>query len=237
MPVPRPVIAPAGRPVRWAIRHADAVVLPMPMSPVAMTSYPARARSSATRIPVPTAAAASARVIAGPVERSAVPGRTLRAHTTRSSLTSVATPMSTTTTSAAASRASTLTAAPPARKFSTIAVVTSCGHGVTPLATTPWSAANTATAARCGYGGGQAPAIPASRTDTSSSTPSEPGGLVSDACRARAASIAAASSGRTAATVWSISCSGVVTGPLCRVSGALAAGAGSGSLLGLGSDP
>ena len=123
--------------------------------------------------------------------------------------------MSTTTTSAAAWAASTLTAAPPARKFSTIAVVTSCGHGVTPLATTPWSAAKTATTARSGTGGGQVRAIPASRTDRSSSTPSDPGGLVSDDCRARAASMAAASRGSTAATVWLISCSGV-TGPLCR---------------------
>ncbi len=190
-------------------------MLPMPMSPVATTAYPAAVSSPATRMPVRTATAASSRDIAGPTARSSVPGRTLRAQTTSSCLTSEATPMSTTTTSAAACAASTLTAAPPARKFSTIAVVTSCGHGVTPLATTPWSAAKTATTARSGTGGGQVRAIPASRTDSSSSTPSEPGGLVSDDWRARAASMAAGSSGSTTATVWLISCSGV-TDPLWR---------------------
>ena len=38
-------------------------------------------------------------------------------------------------------------AAPPAQKLATIWAVTSCGQGVTPAATTPWSPANTATAA------------------------------------------------------------------------------------------
>ena len=94
---------------------------------------------------------------------------------------------------------SALTTAPPARKFATIWAVTSCGHGVTPWACTPWSPAKIATAAGDGTGGGQSPASPASWTDESSSTPSEPAGLVSRACRSRAAAIAAASSGRTAA--------------------------------------
>ena len=60
--------------------------------------------------------------------------------------------------------------------------MTSCGHGVTPWACTPWSPAKTATAAGSGSGGGQAPASPARRTDRSSSAPSEPAGLVSRAC-------------------------------------------------------
>src|SRR5262249_53709849 len=68
--------------------------------------------------------------------------------------------------------------APPARKLAPIWAATSCGHGVTPWACTPWSAANTATQAGSGSGGGQSPASPASRTDPSSSTPSEPRGLV-----------------------------------------------------------
>ena len=41
-------------------------------------------------------------------------------------------------------------AAPPAQKLATIWAVTSCGQGVTPSATTPWSPANTATAAGVG---------------------------------------------------------------------------------------
>ena len=56
-----------------------------------------------------------------------------------------ATPTSTTTTSAPACRARTLMAAPPARKLPIICAVTSCGHGETPWACTPWSPANTAT--------------------------------------------------------------------------------------------
>ena len=55
-----------------------------------------------------------------------------------------------------------LTTAPPARKLATICAVTSCGHGVTPCACTPWSPAKTATAAGSGSGGGQLPAMPAS---------------------------------------------------------------------------
>ena len=76
---------------------------------------------------------------------------------------SVATPTSTTITRAPVWRASTLIAAPPARKFWTIWAVTSCGHGVTPSASTPWSPANTATAAGAGTGGGDTPVMAASR--------------------------------------------------------------------------
>ena len=61
-----------------------------------------------------------------------------------------ATPTSTTSTRAPIWRASTLMAAPPAQKLATICAVTSCGHGVTPSATTPWSPAKTATAAGAG---------------------------------------------------------------------------------------
>ena len=100
-------------------------------------------------------------------------------------------------------------AAPPETKLATIWAVTSWGQGVTPSATTPWSAANTTTAAGAGTGGGQTPAMPASCTLRSSSRPSDPRGLVSRSCRARASAIAAASSGATAAAANS---KGVVTG-------------------------
>src|SRR5581483_2325937 len=91
-------------------------------------------------------------------------------------------------------RARTLMAAPPAQKLATICAVTSCGHGVTPSATTPWSAANTATAAGAGTGGGDVPAMAASCTASASIRPSEPGGLVRRS-RCSAAAAAAWSSG------------------------------------------
>ena len=178
IPVPRPVTCAAGCPVSAAIRQAEGVVLPIPMSPVATASYPASTRSSATSMPTPMASSACSRVMAGPTERSAVPARTFRTHTTSSSWSSEATPMSMTTTLPPDSPASTLTAAPPERKFSTMAAVTSCGHGVTPLATTPWSAAKIATTISSGYGGGQRPWMPARTTETSSRMPREPAGLV-----------------------------------------------------------
>ena len=132
---------------------------------------------------------------------SAVPRRTLRGSSPGAAGRSAATPTSTTQTSAPAWAAIALTTAVDARKFATIWAVTSCGHGVTPWACTPWSPANTATAAGSGSGGGHSPAIPASRTDRSSRNPSEPGGLVSWAWRSRAAPAAAASGGRMAPTV------------------------------------
>ena len=71
---------------------------------------------------------------------------------------------------------------PPRRrlaKLATIWAVTSWGHGLTPSARTPWSPANTATAAGSGIGGGTWPAIAASRVPSDSSRPRAPGGLVS----------------------------------------------------------
>src|SRR5262249_59355407 len=99
-------------------------------------------------------------VIAGWTAMLPVPGRTLRR--TRPGVSvpmGVATPTSTTMTSAPVCRARTLIAAPPAQKLATICAVTSCGQAVTPSATTPWSAANTATVTGSGTGGGQVRAI------------------------------------------------------------------------------
>src|SRR5659263_641743 len=176
MPVPRPVAATGSAPVNAAISAAEAVVLAIPMSPATRHRTPLATRSRATSVPASTAATASARVIAGAVDRSAVPRRTLRSIKPGSAGSSVATPTSTTTTRAPTWAAKAFTPAPPARKFATISPVTSCGQGLTPWACTPWSAAKTATPVGSGIGGGQVPASPASWTETSSSTPSEPRG-------------------------------------------------------------
>ena len=67
-----------------------------------------------------------------------------------------------------------LITAPPARKLPTIWVVTSCGHGDTPCAQTPWSPANTAMATGSGSGGGHSPYIPHRRVPRSSRAPRDP---------------------------------------------------------------
>src|SRR5215208_3270387 len=77
------------------------------------------------------------------------------------------------------------TAAAPSQKFATIAAVTAWGQGETPRLSTPWSPAQTRTAGFSGTGGGHSPAIPASRTPSSSNRPRLPGGLVSPRCRSR----------------------------------------------------
>src|ERR1700749_5028756 len=138
--------------------------------------------------------------MAGPSVKCPGAGAVLRGSSPGTASRSAATPTSTTVTSAPAWAANALTTAPPARKLATIWAVTSCGHGVTPWACTPWSPANTATQAGSGSGGGQLPASPASRTDTSSSAPSDPRGLVIRSCRSRAAAIASASGGTIAAS-------------------------------------
>ena len=126
-PVPRPVTCSAGAPVIAAVIALAAVVLPMPISPVARRSAPASIASCASRAPVSIARIACSRVIAGPAAMFAVPGPI--GHSTRSGARSrgVATPKSATTTRAPACRASTFTAAPPRVKFSTIWAVTTWG--------------------------------------------------------------------------------------------------------------
>ncbi len=121
MPVPRPVTSSAGRPVNAAISAAAGVVLPMPISPVTSSSAPAATARAATSAPTSSAARASARLIADPMDRSAVPGRTVRrSRIGESTAMGVATPTSVTSSSAPACRAKTVTAAPPAQKFATI---------------------------------------------------------------------------------------------------------------------
>src|ERR1700749_3958925 len=121
--------------------------------------------------------------MAGPSVKCPGAGAVLRGSSPGTASRSGATPTSTAVTSAPAWAANALTTAPPARKLATIWAVTSCGHGVTPWACTPWSPANTATQAGSGSGGGQLPASPAHRSG-----------------RSRAAAIASASGGTIAAS-------------------------------------
>ena len=160
MPVPWPVTAAGSRPVNAQMSAADAVVLAMPMSPVSRHRLPAATRSRAISTPTMIAAWACSRVSAGPAVKSAVPWAILRGSSPGTGPRSAQTPTSTTTTSAPACAANALATAPPARKLATICAVTSCGHGVTRWACTPWSAAKMATAAGSGIGGGQHPGQP-----------------------------------------------------------------------------
>ena len=120
MPVPLPVTAGAAWPVKAAMRAADGVVLPIPMSPVTRHRAPFSTRSAAMSAPTPSAVVVSSGVIAGSSARFAVPGRTFARTSPSAASSSLATPTSTTTTPAPAWRASTLMAAPPAQKLATI---------------------------------------------------------------------------------------------------------------------
>src|SRR5579875_873643 len=195
MPVPRPVTSAAGRPVRAATRAAAGVVLPMPMSPVNRHCAPSAARSAATWAPTSSALRASPSDMAGSRAMLPVPRRTFACRRPGAAGRSPATPTSTTRTRAPTWRARTFTAAPPAQKLATICAVTSAGHGDTPSANTPWSPANTATAAGSGTGGGHRRAMAASRMPADSRRPSDPEGFVRRSWRAAAAAAAVSSGG------------------------------------------
>ena len=87
--------------------------------------------------PVSIAATHSASDIAGSCSASAVPQPILREIRPGRGANSCLTPASTTDSASPCWRASTLTAAPPARKFSTICQVTSLGKAETPRAARP----------------------------------------------------------------------------------------------------
>ena len=120
-----------------AVIALAAVVLPMPISPVASRSAPASIASSANPAPVSIARIACSRLIAGPPAMFAVPGPIGHATRAGERPSGPATPKSATTTRAPAWRARTFTAAPPRAKFSTICAVTTWGYALTPSATTP----------------------------------------------------------------------------------------------------
>ncbi len=201
MPVPRPVTSAGSAPVNTEMRAADAVVFAMPISPVSRALLPAATRSRAVSMPTSMACLASSRVIAGPAVMSDVPARILRGSSPGVAGRSAETPTSTTQTSAPTWAAKALHTAPPPRKFATIWAVTSCGHGVTPWACTPWSPAKIATAAGSGIGGGHCRDNPDSWAEMISSMPSAPAGLVMRFWRSQASPSALASSGRICATV------------------------------------
>jgi hypothetical protein len=126
-------------------QRGRAAVLPIPISPkptyIAAGRPPARGRRRRpARWPGRTGRATS------PAVRCSWPCRaaTLTSISpSRSSPKSCATPASTTDSPRPFWRAKTLIAAPPARKFSTICQVTSCGKAETPALAAPWSPAKT----------------------------------------------------------------------------------------------
>ena len=126
-PVPCPVVSPGGTPAAAAVIAADAVVLPMPISPVAMRSAPAAAVSAAKLIPASRHCPACSRDIAGPALMSSVPGPILMERSSGCGGSGAATPASTMTCRIPKRRHITLIAAPPDRKLSTIWAVTACG--------------------------------------------------------------------------------------------------------------
>ena len=139
-PVPAPVQSTRSTPCRRASSSEADEVLPIPISP-SIRALPGRPRTSSW--PLRIACRHCSIVMAGPWLQSAVPGATLHTRSASRGAKSCATPQSTTVSAMPCCFASTLTAAPPARKFSTICQVTSCGKAETPRLTRPWSPANT----------------------------------------------------------------------------------------------
>jgi hypothetical protein len=112
----------------WPTSRASSIaaveLLPMPISP-SSSALPGSSRTMAR--PLAMASAHCAALMAGPADASAVPGAILRSSSPARGAKSRRTPQSTTVSARPCWRASTLTAAPPARKFSTICHVTSLG--------------------------------------------------------------------------------------------------------------
>jgi hypothetical protein len=137
-PVPRPVQASSGRPVRRLITQAAADVLAMPISPKPITLALLRVAQHAA-MPALMAAPASAGVMAGCSTKLRVPLATRQFTSPGDAGSGARTPTSTTSSASPCSRVNTLIAAPPFRKFSTICAVTSAGKALTPASATPWS--------------------------------------------------------------------------------------------------
>ena len=126
-PVPAPVVSCGGAPVMADTMALEGVVLPMPISPVAMRSAPACAASCASATPARTHSSACARDIAGPCAMSAVPLPMRMERSSGCSGRAAAMPASTMIWRAPICRDRTLTAAPPDRKLSAICAVTAWG--------------------------------------------------------------------------------------------------------------
>ena len=217
MPVPRPVTSPRGRPVKRRDqagrrrRVADAHVAGE------QASWPPPTSSSATSMPTRSPASASSRVMAGPTRGRPCPRVPSGPHASSSAGRPSRPRCRRRPRCRPDSRASTLTAAPPARKFSTMAAVTSCGHGVTPWATHAVVAGEDRDHRLLGYGGGERRWMPGQRRPRPPrGRPRAPAGLVRLACRARAPPIAAASSGRIESMVVVAASAESSQRPLCR---------------------
>ncbi len=206
---PSPV-SPAPRPVRpsgssRSSTEATAllvVVLPMPISPAASSRYPFSASSRASRYPAQRQASAWARLMAGPRVKSAVPSPCRRSKSPGQPG-RVAIPISTGNTSAPAWAAILQTLVSPRVMFSATMAVTSCPVWVTPWATTPLSAQNTATPrGRRGQSG--SPVTAQIFTTASSSSPRPWRGLAMESHRARLARSASRSGQRQLAAISAI---------------------------------
>ena len=201
MPVPRPTTFAGSTSASSPTRAAAGVVFPIPMSPAISRSAPASTSSSAIRAPSRRAATHSSRVMASSRSIDPLPRR-IRCVVTSSGTgnplagQSTSTLTSTTRTVTPWLRARTVAAAPPVTKLATIWAVTSGGYALVPaVRATPWSPAKMASAGCSMGGGGHWPVTPASHTETSSSRPREPVGLVSVSWRASAATRASWSAG------------------------------------------
>ena len=187
-PAPRPVTSSTRRPSSTAVTAAAVVVLPMPISPAANRRYPLPLSSSASVMPVTTAATASSRVMAGPLAMLLVPRVTWRRSRPPSS-TGWAIPMSTGNTCAPAVQAMRQTQASPQAMEAATEAVTSGPVWVTPSSVTPLSAQKTASAFLSRLTSA-VPWTPAARITASSSRPRPPMGLAMESQRRAASAIA-----------------------------------------------
>ena len=191
-PAPRPVIRSTGWPSSTLATALEVVVLPMPISPVAIRQQPSAASSRARLIPLPMASTACSRRMAGPRVKSAVPAAMRQSRTPGTG--SPAMPMSTGSTSQCAACAIRHTLVRRWARFSATARVTSCPVWLTPCATTPLSAQSTA-ATRREKSRSALPVRAAASSSIVSSAPSPPKGFARAAQWACAAARAASSGG------------------------------------------
>ena len=141
-PAPLPVSRRGSAPSRAHATALAVVVLPMPISPVAIIEYPFSCSSLTREAPVRIARSQSSRDMARVRKKLPVPRKTC---TSRTPSTGRSMPISTGNTSAPATFAILHTVALPAAMFPATVAVTSLPVCVTPSATTPLSAQNVST--------------------------------------------------------------------------------------------
>ena len=136
-PAPMPMQSLSGAGARRCASSAADAVLPIPISPIAMTSAPATIASTAMALPRASAAFASSGAIAGSRAALAVPRRIFAAMSAGCGGRSAATPASITQSVAPVAAANALALARPARNVFTIATVTADGYCETPSSVSP----------------------------------------------------------------------------------------------------